>query len=90
MSLITKIFGTHSEREIKKIMPLIDKIEALGDKYQEMSDEELTSQTAILKERLNRVKLSTIFFPTPLPSFERHQRESLENVTTKCNLSAVS
>ena len=52
MSLITKIFGTHSEREVKRIMPIVEKIDALGDKYKAMSDSELRSQTSVLKERL--------------------------------------
>ena len=52
MGLISKIFGTHSEREIKKITPIADKIEALSDKYRAMTDEELSSQTGVLKNRL--------------------------------------
>ncbi|MBE6731315.1 MAG: preprotein translocase subunit SecA [Ruminococcaceae bacterium] len=53
MGLITKIFGTYSSRELKRIKPLADKTLALRDKYEKMSDEELKSQTSILKERLN-------------------------------------
>ncbi len=52
MSIISKMFGTYSERQIKKITPIVDAIEALADKYSAMSDEELSSQTAIFKERL--------------------------------------
>ena len=52
MSLITKIFGTHSEREVKRIMPIVEKIEALGEKYSKMTDAELRGQTDILKGRL--------------------------------------
>ncbi len=54
MSLITKLFGTHSEREVKRIMPVVEKIEALSDKYSRMSDVELQGQTAVFKERLKR------------------------------------
>ena len=52
MSLITKIFGTRSEREIKKLMPLVEKTEALSDKYAAMTETELRGVTAVLKERL--------------------------------------
>ena len=52
MSIISKMFGTYSERQIKKITPIVDAIEALADKYSAMSDEELSSQTVIFKERL--------------------------------------
>ena len=54
MSIITSIFGTHSDRELKKIRPIADKIEALSDKYKSMSDGELSSQTLIFKERLGK------------------------------------
>jgi len=52
MSLVTKIFGTYSQRQVKKIMPLVDKIESLADKYKAMDDSTLTAQTQVLKDRL--------------------------------------
>ncbi len=52
MSIITSIFGTHSDRELKKVRPIADRIEALSDKYAAMSDSELSSQTDVLKDRL--------------------------------------
>ena len=56
MSLADKLFGTYSERQIKKIRPIVDKIENLAEKYGAMSDEELQGTTAILKERLSAGK----------------------------------
>ena len=53
MSLIDKIFGSYSQRELKRIDPTVKKVLALEDKYKEMSEEELRSQTAIFKERLS-------------------------------------
>ena len=53
MGLITKIFGTYSERQIKQIIPIVDKIESLADKYSAMSDDELRNCTKTLKDRLN-------------------------------------
>jgi len=52
MSLITKIFGTSSERAVKKLLPIIDSIEALDGKFSAMSDKELRGMTDVLKERL--------------------------------------
>ena len=52
MGLITKIFGTYSQRQIKKIIPTVDAIENLADRYRAMSDEELRSMTDVLKRRL--------------------------------------
>ena len=53
MSLADKLFGTYSERQIKKIKPLVDKIEAMAEKYAAMTDEELKNMTPALKERLS-------------------------------------
>lgn len=52
MSLIEKIFGTHSERELKRIYPIVKAIEELRPIMQAMSDEELKEQTSKLKQKL--------------------------------------
>ena len=52
MNLIEKVFGTHSERELKRITSLVDKIEALRPDMQALSDEELKGKTKEYKERL--------------------------------------
>ncbi|MBR4993606.1 MAG: preprotein translocase subunit SecA [Lachnospiraceae bacterium] len=52
MSLADKIFGTHSERELKRIYPIADKIEALRPAMQALSDEELKAKTPEFKKRL--------------------------------------
>ena len=52
MGLFAKIFGTYSDHQIKKLKVIADKVDALAPKYEAMSDDELRSQTAVLKERL--------------------------------------
>ena len=52
MNFVEKIFGTHSDRELKYIYPIIDKIEKLRPTMQAMSDDELKDQTRKFKERL--------------------------------------
>ncbi|MCD8148889.1 MAG: preprotein translocase subunit SecA [Clostridiales bacterium] len=52
MGMIEKIFGTHSARELKRIDPIVDKIEALHPQMVELSDEELKAKTPAFKERL--------------------------------------
>lgn len=52
MSLFTKIFGTHSENELKRIYPIVDAIEALEPEIQKLSDEELKGKTKEFKNRL--------------------------------------
>jgi preprotein translocase subunit SecA len=50
--LISKVFGTHSERELKQIEPIVNKIESLEAEYRALSDEALRAKTAEFKERL--------------------------------------
>ncbi len=52
MGLITKIFGTYSDRELKQIYPIVDKIEAMEPEYKAMTDAQLTAKTAEFKSRL--------------------------------------
>ena len=52
MGLFTKIFGTYSERELKSIYPIVDKIEALEEEYKALTDAQLQAKTAEFKERL--------------------------------------
>ncbi|MHB1452554.1 MAG: preprotein translocase subunit SecA [Saccharofermentanales bacterium] len=52
MGLINKIFGTHSDREIKHLEPIIQSVEALEEKYKAMSEEQLKGITTLLRKRL--------------------------------------
>ena len=52
VKIVDKIFGTHSERELKRIIPLVDKIDSLRPEMQSLSDEELRGKTAEYKKRL--------------------------------------
>ena len=52
MGIIEKVFGTHSEKELKKIYPIVDAIEALDEDMQKLSDDELKAKTEIFKKRL--------------------------------------
>jgi len=52
MGIFDKIFGTHSERELKRIYPIVDKVEALRDSMMSLSDEALKAKTKEFKERL--------------------------------------
>ena len=53
MGLFSKIFGTYSEKEVKKVMPIVDKINGLEPEISKLSDEELTGKTQEFKKRLN-------------------------------------
>ena len=54
MGLIQKIFGTYSERELKSIYPIADKIEALEEEYRGLTDEQLQAKTPEFKQRLQQ------------------------------------
>ena len=54
MGLIQKIFGTYSQRELKSIYPIADKIEALEDEYRQLTDEQLQAKTPEFKQRLQQ------------------------------------
>ena len=50
--MIDKIFGTRSEREVKRVLPLADKVDGLRSQMQALSDEDLKNKTAEFKKRL--------------------------------------
>ncbi|QNL44759.1 preprotein translocase subunit SecA [Oscillibacter hominis] len=52
MGLFRKVFGTYSDRELKQIYPIVDKIEAMADEYHGLTDAQLSAKTAQFKERL--------------------------------------
>ncbi|MBR5342512.1 MAG: preprotein translocase subunit SecA, partial [Oscillospiraceae bacterium] len=52
MSFLDKIFGSYNDRELKKLRPIVDAVEALSDEYAAKSDEELRAKTDEFKERL--------------------------------------
>jgi preprotein translocase subunit SecA len=54
MGIFDKIFGSYSEREVKRVLPLVDKIESLDSAMQALSDEELRGKTSEFKERLSK------------------------------------
>ena len=52
MGLFDKWFGSHSDRELKRIQPIVDRVLALEETYAALSEEDLKNQTNLLKERL--------------------------------------
>lgn len=52
MGLLDKVFGTYSEREVKRVLPLADQVEALDAEYQKLTDDQLKAKTAEFKTRL--------------------------------------
>ncbi|MBD9138736.1 MAG: preprotein translocase subunit SecA [Clostridiales bacterium] len=63
MGLLTKIFGTYSDHELKKIYPIADKIEALEEEYKALTDTQLQAKTAEFKERLQNGETTDDILP---------------------------
>ncbi|MCL2580610.1 MAG: preprotein translocase subunit SecA [Oscillospiraceae bacterium] len=63
MGIMAKFFGTYSERELKRIRPIAEKVEALASKYKGMSDEQLRGVTVELKDRLARGQTTDDILP---------------------------
>ncbi len=54
MGILSKVVGTHSEREVKRVLPIVDKIENMEPEFEKLSDEELKDKTREFKERLSK------------------------------------
>ena len=63
MSLVEKLFGSFSDRELKKVNPIAKQVLALEPKYQAMSDAELQAQTPALKQQLAEGKTTDDILP---------------------------
>ncbi len=78
MNLVEKVFGTHSERELKYIYPIIDKIEKLRPDMQAMSDEELRDQTRKFKERLAKGETLDDILPEAFATVREAAKRTLQ------------
>lgn len=64
MSAFSKIFGSHSERELKRIYPIADKVESYKEAMGKLSDEELKDKTREFKKRLEDGAKSHLLYNT--------------------------
>ena len=78
MNLIEKMFGTHSERELKMIYPIVDKIEALRPEMMELTDEQLRDRTRIFKERLAEGETLDDILPDAFATVREAARRTLK------------
>ena len=90
MGLFTKIFGTRSERELKKIQPMVDRILALEEEYKALSEEELKGKTALFKERLAQGETLDELLPEAFAAIWRLPAVCWACAPTRCSSSAAS
>ena len=85
MSLVNKVFGTHSERELKRIKSIVSRIEELHSSMQALSDEELKNKTKEYKKRLEEGEtLDDFHAQIPNPSFEPDVDNVIPVTETDC------
>ena len=77
MGLVSAIFGTHSQRELKRIEPIVDKIESLRDEMMALSDEELRAKTSEFKERLSKGETLDDLLPEAYATVREAARRTL-------------
>ena len=90
MGFLEKIFGSYSEKELKRIQPLVDKVLALEEQFRGMSDGELRDMTSRLKKRLQEGRAWTISCRRPLPPAGRLPTGSYRCVISRCRSWAAS
>ena len=73
MNMFSKVFGTRSQREVKRIMPLVEKIESLRPDMQKLSDEELRGKTREFKKRLEEGETLDRWYHSPSGTYRRDE-----------------
>ena len=73
MGIMRKIFGTRSQREVKRLQPLVEQIEALEPTCRKLSDGELAAKTKEFQERYQKGETLDALLPEPLPSAGRRR-----------------
>jgi len=76
--LSDKLFGTHSEREVKRILPIVSKIESMRDAMQALSDEELRGKTQEFKDRLAKGETLDDVLPEAYAAVREAARRTLK------------
>ena len=87
MNIIQKIFGTHSQNELKRVYPIADAVMALDEDMQKLSDEELKAKTKEFKERLENGETLDDILPEAYAVVREAEYSAC--ATTGCSLLAV-
>lgn len=84
MNLFQKVFGTRSEHEVKRIMPLVEKTESLRPEMQKLTDEQLRDKTREFKKRLSEGETLDDLLPEAFAVVRevRVSRETLDSVSS--------
>ena len=86
MNIIEKMFGTHSQRELKRIMPIVDKIDSLRPSMQALSDEELRGKTREYKKRLEEGETLDDLLPEAFATVREAGKASIKYGALPCSV----
>lgn len=89
MGLVQKLFGTHSDHELKRIKPIADKVESYRDAMVALSDEELQGKTLEFKDRLKKGETLDDLLPEAYAVVREAGRRVLGGIITEFRLSVV-
>ena len=89
MGFFSKMFGSYSDRELKSIYPIVDKIEAMADEYKAMSDAELQAKTPEFKTRLQSGETLDDILPEAFATCARRPAACWGCTPTACSSSAA-
>ena len=89
-SFLTKVFGSKNERELKKLQPIIEQINALETDLKVMSDDRLKGHTAKFKERLNNGEPLDDLLPEAFAVVRRRRGAPSTCATSMCSCLAAS
>lgn len=81
MNVIQKVFGTHSDRELKRVIPIVDKIESLRPAMMELSDEQLKDKTKEFRKRLSEGETLDDLLPEAYATVREAARRVLNHGT---------
>ena len=90
MNVLASLFGNYSKRELKRIQPICDRVLMKEDTYKDMTDEELTAQTGVLKDRLADGETLDDILPDAFAVCREASAVCWGCVTSRCRSSAAS
>ena len=74
LNLLTKVFGSQNERELKRLQPIVDQINALEPAIQALNDEELKAQTSVFRQRIAQGETLDDILPEAFATVRENRR----------------
>ena len=85
MGIFNKIFKSYSEKEVKRVMPIVERINSLEENISKLTDSDLKYKTQEFKDRVSKGETLDVYYQKHLLLWERHQKEYWEWDILMCN-----